>query len=72
MNFILGVARQNAVNARALSDRTALLDAVAAPWTTLDPARHPSLHSAIAQLPDHDNRGKFLTGFELVCANGRQ
>jgi hypothetical protein len=79
VNFILGVAGQSAANARALSDRTATLDAAAAHWTRLDPAGHTRLHRAVAQLPDHDDRGQFLAGIEVFLAgiesvhtNGRQ
>src|ERR1700691_2558190 len=49
----LGVAGQNAANARALAnskmDRSAFLAAVAAQWAQLDPDRYPSVHKARTQ-----------------------
>jgi hypothetical protein len=72
VNFIRGMAAQSAANARALSDRTASLGAVAAQRTKLDPAGHTRLHRAVALLPDHDGRGQFLAGTEPVYTNGHQ
>ncbi|MFH8803900.1 hypothetical protein ACH4F6_30610 [Streptomyces sp. NPDC017936] len=59
VNYTLGVAGQNAANARAHAhgtDRVALLSAVAAQWEQLDPARYPFVHQVAAQLPEHDDR----------------
>ena len=72
VNYILGVAGQNANNARALAeskmDRSAFLAAVAAHWARLDPARHPSLRKAEAHLREHDDREQFLAGIDLILA----
>lgn len=72
VNYILGVAGQNAANARVLArnnvDRSAFLAGVAAQWAQLDPARHPSVHRAATQLRDHDDRAQFLTGVNLILA----
>ena len=72
VNYILGVAGQNAANARALAnskmDRSAFLTAVAARWAQLDPARYPSMHKAGTQLLEHDDREQFLAGIDLILA----
>jgi AcrR family transcriptional regulator len=72
VNYILGVAGQNAANARALAgsqlDRSAFLAAVAARWAQLDPARYPSVYRARTQLRDHDDREQFLAGIDLILA----
>jgi len=72
VNYILGVAGQNAANARVLAsnniDRSAFLAGVAAQWAQLDPARHPSVHRAATQLRDHDDRAQFLAGVNLILA----
>jgi hypothetical protein len=70
MNYILGVAGQNAANARALAsskmDRSAFLATVAAQWAQLDPAKYPSVHAARTQLREHDDREQFLAGIETA------
>jgi AcrR family transcriptional regulator len=72
VNYILGVAGQNAANARALAsskmDRSAFLATVAAQWAQLDPARYPSMHKAGTQLREHDDREQFLAGIDLIMA----
>jgi AcrR family transcriptional regulator len=72
MNYILGVAGQNAANARALAsskmDRSAFLATVAAQWAQLDLARYPSVHKATTQLREHDDREQFLAGIDLILA----
>ena len=72
VNYILGVAGQNAAHARALAsskmDRSAFLATVAAQWAQLDSARYPSLHKARTQLPEHDDREQFLAGIDLILA----
>jgi AcrR family transcriptional regulator len=72
VNYILGVAGQNAANARALAgrnmDRSAFLAGVAAQWAQLDPARHPSVHRAATRLRDHDDRAQFVAGVNLILA----
>jgi AcrR family transcriptional regulator len=72
VNYILGVAGQNAANARALAssrmDRSTFLATVAAQWAQLDPARYPSVHKARVHLREHDDRGQFLAGIDLILA----
>ena len=72
VNYILGVAGQNAANARALAsskmDRSAFLATVAAQWAQLDPAKYPSVHKARTQLREHDDREQFLAGIDLILA----
>lgn len=72
VNYILGVAGQNAANARALDnskmDRSTFLATVAARWAQLDPARYPSVHKARTQLREHDDREQFLAGIDLILA----
>lgn len=68
LNYILGVAVQNAVNARVQepgTDRAAVLGAVSA---SLDPAEFPFVSSVAAQLRQHDDRAQFLAGVDLVLA----
>jgi AcrR family transcriptional regulator len=72
VNYILGVAGQNAANARALAsskmDRSAFLATVAAQWAQLDPAKYPSVRRARTQLREHDDREQFLAGIDLILA----
>lgn len=74
VNYILGVAGQNAANARnrdAQSDRTSLLTAAAARWAQLDPSAYPFLREVAVQLPGHDDREQFLAGIDLILAGIR-
>jgi AcrR family transcriptional regulator len=70
VNYILGVAGQNAANARALAnskmERSAFLAAVAAQWAQVDPARYPSVREARTHLREHDDREQFLAGIDLI------
>ncbi|MTD58691.1 TetR/AcrR family transcriptional regulator [Amycolatopsis pithecellobii] len=72
VNYILGVAGQNAANARVRAhtegDRTTSLAAIAAQWAQLDPGKYPRLHKTAAQLREHDDRRQFLAGIELFLA----
>jgi AcrR family transcriptional regulator len=71
VNYILGVAGQNAANARLVprdTDRTAFLGAVAAEWSQHDPADYPFVHQVVTQLRDHDDREQFLAGLDLFLA----
>jgi len=72
VNYILGVAGQNAANARALAnskmDRPAFLATVAEQWARLDPARYPTVHRARTRLREHDDREQFLAGIDLILA----
>ena len=70
VNYILGVAAQNAANARALAtsgmDRSTFLATVAERWAQLDPARYPSVRKARTRLREHDDREQFLAGIDLI------
>lgn len=71
LSYILGVAGQNAANARLLpqvTDRAAFLRSVAAQWTELDAAKYPFVHRIAPQLSDHDDREQFLAGLDLILA----
>jgi AcrR family transcriptional regulator len=72
VNYVLGVAGQNAANARVLAydeaDRSAFLAKVAAQWAALDPAKYPFVHKVSAQLREHDDREQFLAGVDLFLA----
>jgi hypothetical protein len=72
VNYVLGVAGQNAANARILaegqSDRAVFLAGVAAQWSQLDPAEYPFVHKAAAQLREHDDREQFLSGVDIFLA----
>ncbi|OXM54182.1 TetR/AcrR family transcriptional regulator [Amycolatopsis alba] len=70
VNYVLGVAGQNAANTRALADadRSAALGAIAARWSQLDPEKYPFVHKAAAQLREHDDREQFLAGVDIFLA----
>ncbi|MGW6701727.1 TetR/AcrR family transcriptional regulator [Nocardia sp. NPDC055049] len=71
VNYILGVAGQNAANARLAvheGDRSAFLRSVAARWTQHDPAEFPFAHQIAEQLREHDDREQFLAGIDFVLA----
>jgi AcrR family transcriptional regulator len=69
VNYILGVAGQNAANSRAAhTDRTAFLRDIAARWSRLDPVKYPFVHKAAAELPEHDDRDQFLAGVDIFLA----
>jgi AcrR family transcriptional regulator len=71
LHYILGVAGQNAANARIHApdtDRSAFLASVAAQWTAQDPARYPFVRQMASQLSDHDDRAQFLAGVDLILA----
>ncbi|MFE2912683.1 TetR/AcrR family transcriptional regulator [Kitasatospora indigofera] len=66
---VLGVAGQNAANARLhahRTDRTAFLGSIADQWAQLDPAQYPFVRRVAAQLPVHDDREQFLAGIDLI------
>ncbi|MFD1075877.1 TetR/AcrR family transcriptional regulator [Longispora fulva] len=68
-NYILGVGRQNAANARAHepgTDRTAALATASAEWANLDPIEYPFTRTVADQLRDHDDREEFLAGINLI------
>ncbi|WP_346052261.1 TetR/AcrR family transcriptional regulator [Amycolatopsis dongchuanensis] len=70
MNYVLGVAGQNAAQARSAegADRAAFLAAVAGRWARLDPGRYPFVRKAAARLPEHDDREQFLAGIDIFLA----
>jgi len=71
LHYILGVAGQNAANARLVApgtDRSAFLAGVAAQWTALDPTKYPFVRQMATQLRDHDDREQFLAGIDLILA----
>lgn len=70
-NYILGVAGQNAANARELprgTNRTEFLRSVAERWQRQDPAEYPFVHDVAAQLAEHDDRDQFVAGIDLILA----
>jgi len=72
VNYILGVAGQNAANARVLAgnetERADFLADIAAQWAQLDPAKHPWARTAAKRLPEHDDRAQFVAGVDLILA----
>ncbi|WP_407181062.1 TetR/AcrR family transcriptional regulator [Bradyrhizobium sp. STM 3562] len=71
VNYILGVAGQNAANARLVppgTDRATFLGAVAARWAQLDPSEHSFVRQAATQLREHDDREQFLAGIDMILA----
>jgi AcrR family transcriptional regulator len=74
LNYILGVAGQNAAHARLLpaeTDRAEFLKSVAARWAERDPAKYPFLGRMAEQLVDHDDREQFLVGIDLILAGAQ-
>jgi AcrR family transcriptional regulator len=70
-SYILGVAGQNAANARRVTSpagRTAYLEMVAARWAELDPAEYPFVRQVAAVMPAHDDREQFLAGLDIFLA----
>ncbi len=70
LHYILGVGGQNAANrlsaqTRAL-DREDFLGEVADAWSALDERDYPFTRSVANQLRDHDDRGDFLAGIDLI------
>ncbi|SNY67103.1 TetR/AcrR family transcriptional regulator [Paractinoplanes atraurantiacus] len=71
LNYILGVAGQNAALARAVApgtNRPEFLGAIASEWAGLDAAEFPFIRSVAGQLPAHDDRDQFLAGIDLILA----
>ena len=69
MSYILGVAGQNAANARAHqpgTNRTEFLDSVATAWAELDPDQYAFTRNVAEQLREHDDRAEFLAGIDLI------
>jgi AcrR family transcriptional regulator len=72
LNYILGVAGQNAANTQFARtrgvDRSDFLDAVATAWSQLDPDEYPFVRSVAGQLRAHDDRVDFLAGIDLILS----
>ncbi|MFH8224388.1 TetR/AcrR family transcriptional regulator [Streptomyces sp. NPDC018057] len=73
VNHVLGVAAQNAANARLLADgrdtdRESFLADAATRWARVDPERYPFVHAAAARLGRHDDREQFAFGVDVFLA----
>jgi AcrR family transcriptional regulator len=71
LNYILGIAAQNAALARQVpagTNRTAFLENVSA---DLDPDDFAFTRSVAGQLRDHDDREQFLAGIDLILVGIR-
>ncbi|WP_369394829.1 TetR/AcrR family transcriptional regulator [Streptomyces sp. CG1] len=72
VNYVMGVAGQNAENARRRAagdtDRAAFLDEAAEQWAQLDPSRYPFVHAAATRLREHDDRDQFIAGVDIFLA----
>lgn len=70
LNYILGVAGQNAANTQLARvggiARTGLLETVAAAWSGLDAGQYPFVRSMAGPLRSHDDRRDFLAGIDLI------
>jgi AcrR family transcriptional regulator len=69
LNYILGVAGQNAANARSVqpgANREEFLDSVAGRWEGLDPEEYAFTRNVAEQLRAHDDRAEFLAGIDLI------
>ncbi|MEU3645697.1 TetR family transcriptional regulator [Lentzea sp. NPDC034063] len=72
VNYVLGAAGQNAVNAGGAQGRTGdrgtHLDSVATAWERLDSESYPFVRAVAGQIRDHDDREQFLSGVDIVVA----
>jgi AcrR family transcriptional regulator len=71
VNYILGVAVQNAANARLLppaTDRATFLADITDRWLQHDADRYPFVHQMSKQLRVHDDREQFLAGIDILLA----
>ncbi|RPE37424.1 TetR family transcriptional regulator [Streptomyces sp. Ag109_O5-1] len=69
LHYVLGVAGQNAANARTVqpgTDRAEFLDTVATAWSRLDPDEYTFTRSVAGRLREHDDRAEFLAGIGLI------
>lgn len=70
LNYILGVAGQNAANTlmakKQNADRSEFLDAVATTWSQLDAKDYPFVRAVAGQLRVHDDRADFLAGIDII------
>ncbi|HEY4458101.1 MAG TPA: TetR/AcrR family transcriptional regulator C-terminal domain-containing protein [Pseudonocardiaceae bacterium] len=67
VNYVLGVAAQNAANA-SVPNRAEFLGGVADRWTQLDPDKYPFVRKAATHLREHDDREQFLAGVDIFLA----
>ncbi|HWW70443.1 MAG TPA: TetR family transcriptional regulator [Duganella sp.] len=69
-SYIVGVAGQNAANARIGQrrglDRSTFLDAMGLRWSQLDADAYPFTRSMATQLREHDDRADFVAGLDLI------
>lgn len=69
-SYIVGVAGQNAANARIgrerALDRSTFLEALAMRWSQLDADAYPFTRSMATQLREHDDRADFVAGLDLI------
>jgi AcrR family transcriptional regulator len=74
-SYILGVAGQNAANARHGQtlgvDREAFLASVATTWAALDPDAYPFTRGMAGALRCHDDLADFLAGIDLILGGIR-
>ncbi|MDG4663464.1 TetR family transcriptional regulator [Mycobacterium sp. 236(2023)] len=71
VHYILGVAGQNAANARLSprgTNRTDVLADISDRWLQHDADRYPVVHRMATQLRDHDDRQQFLAGIDFLLA----
>jgi AcrR family transcriptional regulator len=68
LNYILGVAGQNAAMAQAVDPGTNRTDFLASVSTGLDPGEFPFTREVAGQLREHDDREQFLAGIDLILA----
>lgn len=71
LNYILGVAGQNAANPRSpatITDREAFLADVAERWRQMDPQQFPFVRRIAANLPGHEDRQQYMAGIDLILA----
>ncbi|MFG1604579.1 TetR/AcrR family transcriptional regulator [Actinoplanes sp. NPDC049265] len=74
LNYILGVAGQNAALARSVApgtDRATVLRSMSATWAALDQDEHSFARTVAGRLADHDDRAQFLAGIDLILAGIR-
>lgn len=72
LNYILGVAGQNAANAMLAKvhslERSGFLEDVSVSWSKLDPEDYPFTRSMAARLRAHDDRKDFLAGIDFLVS----
>lgn len=69
LHYILGVAVQNAANARLVprgTDRDVHLGQIADRWMRYDTDQYPFVHKLTARLRGHDDREQFLAGIDFL------